>query len=46
MKDLLCEIIAGEIPVTNVQDILTLLEVPPEKEMGIWHCHVLVLLRY
>lgn len=34
MKDLLCEMITGEIPCTNVQDILALLKVPPEQEMG------------
>ncbi len=34
MKDLLCEMIAGEITNANVQDISALLEVPPEKEMG------------
>lgn len=34
MKDLLCTMIAGEMPGIDSQEILPLLEVPPEKEMG------------
>lgn len=34
MKDLLCAMIAGEIPGSSPQELLPLLEVPPEKEMG------------
>lgn len=34
MKDLLCTMIAGEMPGVGSQEILPLLEVPPEKEMG------------
>lgn len=34
MKDLLCAMVAGEMPGIGSQEILSLLEVPPEKEMG------------
>ena len=34
MKDLLCTMIAGEMPGVGSEEILPLLEIPPEKEMG------------
>lgn len=34
MKDLLCTMIAGEMPGVGSEEILPLLEVPPERDMG------------